>query len=367
VTGNPWRTTEPIPPPETEQGSPTRRLRPSRRTAALVGVGVLVAAGTAIGINFAVNGSSSPAHYARADLDCDGLDDLLAVSANGKTTGDLLFYPRVATANKSGLPSDWALPDPSYRIADPDFGVTSFVQLVLPGDLDGDGAPDVVGERSDGSMWLLPGDCHGHFTRSSGTRIAEPINARLQLTAAGDFDGDGHPDLFAVDSEDFLYLYAGTGSGGLEQPTRVAQDWTSAVGVGDVNGDGIDDVVDRRADGSLQLSEPDGSGGWRRQHVPLALHLPPSEFPDLLGGLGLTGGPHEDLAATDRMGMLVSFAATDPGPYQTSCVRVGGGWFDANLVDIAGATRVPHVPVPAYVPPSSTVQPPVPACATPAK
>ena len=363
VTGNPWRTTEPIPPAATQRPA-QRRSRPGRRTLALVGVGVLLVAGGVAVTAYELSGSSSTstAPPAAADLDCDGQEDFLAVSTGAKTAGALLFYPRVGQPNKSGLPSDWALPDPSYAVADPKFGSTSFVQLVLPGDLDGDGAPDLVGERSDGSLELMPGNCDGRFSRAGARQIAAPTNSQPQFTAAGDFDGDGHPDLFAVDDEDFLYVYGSEASGPLRRPVRVGTGWTSAVGVGDVNGDGISDVVDRRPDGSLRLSEPDGHGGWRRQDVPLPLRLPPTEFSYALGGVDLTGGSHADFAAVDRMGMLVSFAA-EAGGFRTTCVRVGGGWVDGNLAAIANATRVPHVPLPDYLPPTGRADPPVPECA----
>jgi serine/threonine protein kinase len=366
LTGNHWRTTNPIPPADRKK---IRSGRGRRRFGwgTIVAGAVLAALVVAAAVIFTVRGLSGSSGHAvardRTDLNCDGQDDFLAVGAHSKTAGTLLFYPRTDQPNKSGLPSDWALPDPSYKIEDPNFGVTSFVQLVLPGDLTGDGAPDLVGERSDGSLWLMPGNCTGRFTRAGARRIMSATDSQVQLTADGDVDGDGIPDLLGVDSEGFLYRYSGTGHGHLHAPVRVNQGWTSAIGVGDVNGDGIPDLIDRSADGTLRVADGNGSGGWHRRGAPLSLKLPTDEFGYVIGGVDVTGDGQPDLIATDQGANLVSFAAAASG-YRVRCVRAGGAWHPPDLVDIAGAVPVPKVPQPDYTAPPKQPVPPVPACAT---
>jgi hypothetical protein len=209
----------------------------------------------------------------------------------------------------------------------------------------------------------MPGNCTGTFTRAGARRIAAPTDGRMQLTADGDLDGDGHPDLLAVDSEGFLFRYSGTAGGGLRAPVRVNQGWTSAIGVGDVNGDGIPDLIDRSADGTLRVADGNGSGGWHRRGAPLRLKLPTDEFGYVIGGVDVTGDGHPDLIATDPGANLVSFAAASSA-YRIRCVRVGGGWYDQSLVDIAGAVPVPKALQPDYIAPPKVPDPPIPACAT---
>lgn len=369
MSGNDWRTTEPIPDAGRASGRTTRRNRRFGRGTRIAGAVLavlIVAAAVTLSVRALTGSSRSAVPRDRTDLNCDGQDDFLAVGGTGKIAGELLFYPRTGQPNKSGLPSDWALPDPSFRVVDPHFGAASFVQLVLPGDMNGDGAPDLVGERSDGSLWLMPGNCTGRFTRASARRIAAPTDSPLQLTADGDVDGDGHPDLLAVDSDGFLYRYSGTGNGGLRPPVRVGSGWTAAIGVGDVNGDGVPDLVDRRPDGSLLLAEGGDSGDWHPAGAPLAAKLPSSRFGYVIGGVDVTGDGRPDLIATDQGANLVSFAAV-ASTYRSTCVRVGGGWRAPNLVDIAGAVPLPRTPQPVYVAPPGKPQPPVPACAATTK
>ncbi len=86
------------------------------------------------------------------------------------------------------------------------------------------------------------------------------------ILGPGDLTGDGKPDILARErATGYLWLYPGTGAGGVAARTRIGSGWNgfSAVAApGDVNRDGNPDVVGREAStGDLWLY-PRGDAGW---------------------------------------------------------------------------------------------------------
>ena len=87
------------------------------------------------------------------------------------------------------------------------------------------------------------------------------------MLPAGDFSGDGKPDLLARRPDGVLLLYRGNGAGGwvTGKGEPVGSGWQSFTAVlpgGDFSGDGRPDVLARRGDGTLLLYRGDGAGGW---------------------------------------------------------------------------------------------------------
>jgi hypothetical protein len=129
------------------------------------------------------------------------------------------------------------------------------VTMIVPtGDWNGDGYTDFATRMSDGRLILRTGDGTGAIT--SSPTVGTGWNGLSQVTS-GEFDGDGLRDLVAVRASDgALVLYGGNGTGGFK-PARVigSSGWTamSAVrGIGDLTGDGRDDLLTRRkSDGAL--------------------------------------------------------------------------------------------------------------------
>ncbi|GAA2246170.1 hypothetical protein GCM10010145_11360 [Streptomyces ruber] len=80
----------------------------------------------------------------------------------------------------------------------------------------------------------------------------------------GDLNGDGHPDLFAIDGTGNLGLHAGTGGGRVDSmvPLSAGGGWNDALLThrGDWTGDYYEDLVARRSDGKLWLFPNNGLG-----------------------------------------------------------------------------------------------------------
>lgn len=115
---------------------------------------------------------------------------------------------------------------------------------------------DLIARRaSDGALWLYPGAAGGK--RGKPIRIGNRWTSMDLLTVPGDMTGDGRPDLLARKiSDGTLWLYPGRGKRGLGKARQIGHGWRTieqATGVGDWNGNGYADIVVTRPDGTLWL------------------------------------------------------------------------------------------------------------------
>jgi len=189
------------------------------------------------------------------DLDGTGSLDIVA---REKATGYLWLYRGNGvggfTLPKIRIGSGWG----TMRI------------IVGPGDLTGDGRPDVLALRaSDGTLWVYPGTGRGSI--QSARPVATGWGRYDRIVPVGDVTGDGRPDVMAREpSTGRLWLLAGTGAGGFAAPVVVGTGWNSMTALaspGDFDGDRVGDVLARDRAGVLWLYPRTASGGWspRRQ------------------------------------------------------------------------------------------------------
>ncbi len=122
-------------------------------------------------------------------------------------------------------------------------GFGAFVGAV--GDLDADGRRDLAIRSRAGSNAPLV-----LVSAARGVEIAKWSMRSGRVIGAGDLDGDRVPDLlheFAYDEGGFGYVRVHSGSNGAlvrELPgPDIFPDWRSLADVGDVDGDGVDDVA----------------------------------------------------------------------------------------------------------------------------
>lgn len=210
-----------------------------------------------------------------------------------------------------------------------DEGDFSGLNLVRQSDLNRDWVQDLVVRATTGHLWYL------NAMNGSATDIGGGWNSMKTITLPGDITGDGKPDLFATDTSGTAWVYPGTGTGKFGTRIKIGTGWQTYGGVvygkGDLTNDGRPDIVGRDSSGNLWLYKGTGNasapwsarvkvgGGWNTYNA--------------MASTGdMTGDGKADLVARDSAGKLWLYKGTGSAtaPYAAR-VLIGAGWQIYNL------------------------------------
>ncbi|HEV2498035.1 MAG TPA: FG-GAP-like repeat-containing protein [Terriglobia bacterium] len=139
--------------------------------------------------------------------------------------------------------------------------------LMLAGDFNGDGKPDLVVLDSYGAGFeVLLGNGDGTFQAPIDTAL--PANSAFQGFAAGDFNGDSKSDLAVVTngtgSNPLLTIYLSNGDGSFHVGAQYPVSVYSKVIATDFNHDGKLDLAVTSSGGALQVFLGNGDGTFSR-------------------------------------------------------------------------------------------------------
>ncbi|MET7649206.1 VCBS repeat-containing protein [Streptomyces sp. NPDC005426] len=133
-------------------------------------------------------------------------------------------------------------------------GWNIYSTVLSPGSIGGAQEADLIGLDKAGVLWGYLGYSNGTLTPR--TRIGSGWGQYTQLAGQGDLTGDNKPDIVARDKSGVLWLYKGTGDykAPFASRTRIGSGWNTydrLLSVGDLNADGITDLVARKPNGDL--------------------------------------------------------------------------------------------------------------------
>ncbi|MFB7713251.1 FG-GAP repeat domain-containing protein [Streptomyces sp. NPDC056105] len=185
------------------------------------------------------------------DLNKDGCNDVLVRMKDGSLRGykPKCGDPLTTSAAYTKLGTGWS----AYNV------------LTSPGDLTGDKRADLLARKaSTGDIYVFAAKSDG--TLATGKKIRSAWTTYTKIIGAGDLNGDGIGDVLARHKDGTLYRYDGAGNGSLKDRVKVFSAWgasyNAVVGVGDITGDGLGDLVERDGSGNLYRNDGKGNGSF---------------------------------------------------------------------------------------------------------
>ncbi|WP_405456225.1 VCBS repeat-containing protein [Streptomyces sp. NBC_00101] len=333
----------------------SRRTRKTATAAAIVCAALMVSGSMTITAHAAGNDAATPGTvtvphttHTRPTFTIPGRENAAAPERHNMTA-------RSAVDNRAAQRADFdgdGTGDSAYRMDSGDVwtdwgydgaavlsGETAQVKdLMLPGDMTGDGKADLLTLTPTGALRLHSGvNATLQDGLSSYTTLSSGWQAYNKLVVPGDLNGDGKPDLLARSTAG-LFLFPGTGSNfgkGIQVGGAGWSQFDQLVGADDLNGDGIADLVTRNATG-LYLYPGNGSVSGYPFKTPIQIGGTGwLQYNQITGGTDYNGNGTADLVARGYDGKQYFYDGKGNGLFQARFTSGTTNW--GGVAQLAGA------------------------------
>jgi hypothetical protein len=294
------------------------------------------------------------------DLNGDGFSDVIVGHANADVgTGKAYVY----LGSAAGISSGQAI----ARVLTSRGDQNSFfaMSIVSAGDVNGDGYGDVIAGAPYATLSTVTGEAYVYLGGPDGVASDPSVTLKgldgyrgefgRNVCGAGDVNGDGYGDVVVGTSRGFdkpgrAYVYLGSASGitGTQTPIRLMGSTTggddfsaSLAGAGDVDGDGLGDVVIGSNDNRAYVYKGSASG---ISTEPMTLTGPDESWPffgQTVGGAGdVNGDGYADVAIgapPSQDGRVYIYTGGTSGLALSATLNGpagGSGWFGASLTGV---------------------------------
>jgi len=291
-----------------------------------------------------------------ADVTGDGRADLVSVSSNGNAyvwpgRSDRRFGAAVSSFNGT-----MALATSGGGGHDP----------VAVADVTGDGLADLITVHTNRNVYVYPGRSNGSFGNGVAIFNATFDNAFRDgaghwVVGAADVTGDGRADLVSVSSNGNAYVWPGRGDGSFSGSAVSSFNGTMAltvvhgqgghvpVGVADVNGDGMADLVTHHTNGNVYVYRGSASGAFSGGVASFNGTMVMAQFygtgHQVVGVMDVTGDGRADLVTATENGNAYVYDGTASGAFGSSTVSFAGT-LDTSFSDTNGHQLVQMGPFP---------------------
>jgi hypothetical protein len=303
--------------------------------------------GTFGGTPFPVDGVTGTTAMAVGDVNGDGKADI--VLANAPST-DLTNTPTPGIVSvllgngQGGFQSAVTFANGPGEAILP--GARAISSLALA-DVNGDGKPDLVAVDTGGRVFVAPNEDNGIFGTAQSYLIPATVIPSVPCAvAAGDVNGDGKPDLVVTDSwlnSVSVFLNNGNGTFGAAQAYAVGGTAT-AVAVGDFNRDGKLDIITADSNSTVSVLLNNGNGTFGTAQT-FAISGPANSVAvgdfnhDGFLDIATAGSTETDVLLNTGSGAFGAYQKVGPAGSQVVAADFNGDGFpDLALLDESGAS-----------------------------
>jgi alpha-tubulin suppressor-like RCC1 family protein len=267
--------------------------------------------------SFDLSTSNNPSSCIMADLDGDGKPDLVVACGAGQV---LSIYLNLTT---NGAPLSAASFAPPVNLIFPTNGSAGQPYRVRAVDLDGDGKLDLIATETGGNRVSVFHNISTPGNLAFESSFALIVGNDCRSVAAGDLDGDGRPDLVALNYGDktiSLLKNIGTNPGVLNAGSFAVPAVLAASGgpyeavIADLNGDGKPDLAVAESDAGTVTIFQNAGGVLSTNTFPAGFDLPCGNGTISLAAVDLDGDGRLDLVVGSVQSEMISlFQNLNPG------------------------------------------------------